>query len=767
MKRSLPLLASVVLAVLSPLASADQAADTTITFTNQAPGVTPFIAKLTFTASDLTPIRNIQFTVAPKPGSVTRALSATYTKAYLVDRGYVDSGARQITVPVFGLYDGYANSVTVNYSFGDGSSSSSVVPVQTAAFSDPPFNTPTVVQARTNTTQLSYDYMLVASSNSTHSPTIIDTDGALRWVGTDGVQNHYTAFFRNGIYHFQGPQLIRMELDGAWKVVADYSSQSVIGFSHNIDPGKYGMILDANTKYYTDCVHFEVDRAGRILKKWNLADIVRDAMVAGGDDPTNFVRPANGDTGFGSSADWAHDNAVTYRKSDDSIIISSRENFVICIDYDTSAIKWILGDTTKAWYQYPSLRKFALLPTNGTITPAGQHSVSITHDDRLLLFDNGQPSANHSPVGVRRPYSAGRKYSLDLNAKTATEVWTFDNNKTVRSGFRSSIYEDAPDNYLVDYAVAENGNGSIRAEILGLLPSGEKVFDYIYPTQAGFVAYRSIPIHLENLSFPFKTRVQLANISARSPVEGGDNVAIAGFTIAGPLAKDVVIRGLGPSLQANGSPVPGRLMDPQLTLYGSGGQELQTNDNYSNGANAAAIDQSGLAPTNEREAAMLVNLQPGAYTAVLRGVNDTTGVGLVEVYDLAPDNTSALVNLSTRAFNSSGDNVLIGGLIVQGDYPGRFLVRVLGPELKAQGVSNAFDDTTLDIFNADGVKLASNDDWRQAPNASDVEGTGIAPTDDRESAILTDANAGSYTCIARGKAESGVVLLETYQLDQP
>jgi hypothetical protein len=637
--------------------------------------------------------------------------------------------------------------------------------VQTAPFTDPPFDNPNVIQKRTTTTQLSYDYILVANSNSTYSPTIIDTDGALRWVGTDSVQNHYCTFYQNGVYHFAGTKLIRMELDGTFKVLADYASESAVGFHHNIDPGKYGIILDVNTKSYVDSVHFEVDAAGRILKKWNLADIVRTAMIAGGDDPTNFVRKSNGQYGFASPSDWAHDNAVTYRRSDDTIIISSRENFVIAVDYETATIKWILGDTTKAWYQYPSLRKFALALAPGSIAPAGQHSVSITHDDHLLLLDNGTPSAHHTPAGVRRVYAAGRKYQLDLVGRIATEVWTFDNNKSVFSPFRSSIYEDAPANYLVDYAVARNPDGSTRAEILGLGPSGQKVFDYSYPSPSGFVAYRAIPIHLENLAFAGPSDVHLANISARSEVKTGDDVGIAGFVITGPGPKTLVFRGLGPSLRVNGQPLAGRLMDPVLDVYNKGGALLRHNDNYPNAFNAAAIREAGLAPSDQREPAIMTELAPGAYTAILRGLNQTSGIGLVEVFDVSPASLSKVANLSARAFSSAGDKVLISGVILRGERSKRLMFRALGPSLKSNGVAQAHDDTTLAFYNGDGVQILSNDDWQQAPNAAAIEATGIAPKDSRESAILLPAVAGAYTCVARGKIDTGIVLLEAFQLD--
>ncbi len=504
MKTSIFLLATLALATLSPLAQADQAAETTINITGQTAGATPFISKAYFSVSNLSVVDSVYFAVRPKPGSVTRAISASYLKTYLDGRGHIDAVNGQVMVPVFGLYDGYINNVNVICFFADGSSKTLSTLISTAPFDDAcDFNTPVVRQSRTATTALSYDFVLAASSCSQYSPVILDTDGAVRWVGTAGVRQYQTAFFNNGIYLADGTRLLRMELDGTVRVVADYASAGVIGFHHNIDRGKKGLILDVNSEKYIASVHLEVDgNTGAILKRWNLAKIISAAMIAGGDDPTGFVREANGRYDFQAFQDWTHNNAVTYRSSDNSIIISSRENFVICIDYDTSAIKWIWGNIAKRWYQYPSLRRFALAATVGTLPPVGQHSVSITKDNKLLLFDNGERSANHYPTGPNRTYSAPRKYALDLRARIATEVWNFTNSKSIRSRFRSSVYEDAASNYLVTYSRAENPNGSLRAEILGLTPAGEKVFEYSYPTSTVYnEAYRALPIHLERLRF--------------------------------------------------------------------------------------------------------------------------------------------------------------------------------------------------------------------------------------------------------------------------
>ena len=227
--------------------------------------------------------------------------------------------------------------------------------------------------------------------------------------------------------------------------MADYGGIGVTGFHHNIDPGREGMILDVHTVHQTESVNLEVDAAGNVLRSWNLADIISAAMIAGGDDPSQFVYPA--------PTDWFHNNTCTYRSSDDSLIVSSRENFVIALDYDSGNIKWILGDPTKHWYEFPSLRAFALTLAPGTLPPIGEHALSMS-GDQLLLFDNGTGSLFQQPPGETRTYSAPRKYQIDLGAFEATETWHYYPDPSVYSPFCSSVYEDAPDNYLIDYAQA-------------------------------------------------------------------------------------------------------------------------------------------------------------------------------------------------------------------------------------------------------------------------------------------------------------------------
>ncbi len=162
----------------------------------------------------------------------------------------------------------------------------------------------------------------------------------------------------------------------------------------------------------------------------------------------------------------------------------------------------------------------------------------------------------------------------------------------------------------------------------------------------------------------------------------------------------------------------------------------------------------------------MAELSPGAYTTILRGTDNTTGIGLAEVFELDPTGPSHLVNLSARALSSTGDNVLIGGLVLQGTNFKRVLFRALGPTLAAQQVVNAMQNPTLDLYDNNGVKIAGNDDWRDAANVPEIIGTGVQPTDDRESAILAPLNAGAYTFIVRGAGDtSGIALVEAFRLD--
>jgi len=198
----------------------------------------------------------------------------------------------------------------------------------------------------------------------------------------------------------------------------------------------------------------------------------------------------------------------------------------------------------------------------------------------------------------------------------------------------------------------------------------------------------------------------LANISTRVQVGTGNNIAIGGFIIVGNMAKQVVVRGLGPSLAAAGVSAP--LSDPVLELYDSSGTLLQSNDNWQD-TQAQSLRDLQLAPANDFESAMVRTLAPGAYTLVLRGQNSGTGVGLVEVYDLQENAQSKLGNISTRGFVGAGDNVMIGGTIVTGPDSARVVFRAIGPSLAAAGIPNPLSNPQLSLFDASGTAIAAND----------------------------------------------------------
>jgi hypothetical protein len=263
---------------------------------------------------------------------------------------------------------------------------------------------------------------------------------------------------------------------------------------------------------------------------------------------------------------------------------------------------------------------------------------------------------------------------------------------------------------------------------------------------------------------------QLLNISTRMRVLTGDQVLIGGFIITGNDPKKVIIRGIGPSLNGVGV----TLSDPTLELH-QGSITLATNDNWKINAQTgqsqqAEIEATTIPPKNDLESAILITLSPGAYTAILAGKNGGTGVGLVEVYDLDQAANSQLANISTRGFVDTGNNVMIGGLIVGGGSGGgtaKVMVRALGPSVPVAG---ALGDPTLELHDGSGTTIATNDNWKindqtgQSQQA-EIEATTIPPKNDLESALVAALAPGNYTAIVRGKNNTtGVGLVEAYHL---
>jgi arylsulfate sulfotransferase len=417
---------------------------------------------------DLDAVRTISYAVEPKPGSVSKPVRVTYTVEALDDRGRVTSG--EVLLPVFGLYAGYSNTVSIDLNFDDGSTQIIADTLTTSEYTDPNgvYDRPVFVKSRAPGSTLDFDFFAMKSGFGT--PVIVDTDGAIRWVGMINRSHISSVFADNGfLIGSQGATLIwRAELDGTetrWPAAPPVYTR----FHHNMEVGKSGFLGELNTATDFQSTIAEFTMSG-FHKVWNFAAIVTDHLRSAGEDPALLVRPPN---------DWFHTNSSVYDARDDSLIVSSREHFVMNIDYDTGAIRWVLGDPTKYWWQFPSLRAKALTLNSGGLYPIGQHALSITSDGLLLLFNAGTPS-EHQPVGAprgaSRPYSAVSAYRIDTATMTATEVWRFDYDQLLYSDHCSSAYE-VGESVLVTYARANN---QMHARLVGLNAQHEVVFDFQY-----------------------------------------------------------------------------------------------------------------------------------------------------------------------------------------------------------------------------------------------------------------------------------------------
>jgi len=252
----------------------------------------------------------------------------------------------------------------------------------------------------------------------------------------------------------------------------------------------------------------------------------------------------------------------------------------------------------------------------------------------------------------------------------------------------------------------------------------------------------------------------------------GNDVMIAGFIVQGGPDKQLVLRGIGPSLTQFG--VPSAVADPTLALIDANGTQLASNDDYISNSDADqdTLANEGLTPSNTKESAIVATIPPGAYTAILRG--KANGVGLVEVYDISNNLSTKLVNISTRGKVEMGDNgAMIAGFIVSApnNQPGtvqRVAIRAIGPSLKDFGVSDALLDPTLDIYRGSQLIL-SNDNWttNSQTDQQTLQSNGLAPSNNKESALVIDLDPGSYSAVVRGKGNTtGVGLVEVYNLTQ-
>src|SRR5688572_6019833 len=311
-------------------------------------------------------------------------------------------------------------------------------------------------------------------------------------------------------------------------------------------------------------------------------------------------------------------------------------------------------------------------------------------------------------------------------------------------------------------AVSDNANVTVAVSGTKLLVGGSQV-------GSALITVTATDLDGATVSDFFTVNVvaapgRLIQLSTRMQVGTGDNVLIGGFIMQGAPPKRLMIRGIGPS-----TGLPGALEDPVLELRDGTGALLATNDDWVDAPNREDMIDSGVGLARPKESGILLTVPSSTnnafYTAIVRGVNNSTGLGLVEVYDLDSGPGSTLLNISTRGQVNVDPNALIGGFFVGGTESKTILVRAIGPSLTPFGVPNALADPTLESFNGQGTKIDENNDWETSANKAQIQSSGLAPTNSKESAVLQTLPAGPYTAVVRGaNSGTGIGSVEVYQL---
>ncbi len=394
---------------------------------------------------------------------------------------------------------------------------------------------------------------------------------------------------------------------------------------------------------------------------------------------------------------------------------------------------------------------FIIGPTGLAFDPSGNLCVAVSGNTIARFTPNGIPLSSFSSLDLNNP--AGLAFDSLGNlyvANSAGNSITIFSPAGVDLGSITSANLSGPIGLAFDTDDNLYVVNSLSATIEKLAPDGTDSIFALTGFSPAFIAVQRTPT--------------LVNISTRLNVLTDENVLDGGFILLGSGTKTLLIRGLGPSLA--GSDVTGVLADPILELHNSGTDTIiASNDNWKNNQRTE-IEATGIPPTDDNEAALIVTLQAGAYSVIERGKGDTTGIGLVELYDLGSGFGPELANISTRGFVDTGDNVMIAGFIVASSTggSGNVIVRAIGPSLAGGDVANPLLDPTLELHDSNGTLLAANDNWKSDQQA-EIEATGVPPTNDAESAIVMTLSPGAYTAIESGKNDTtGVGLVEVYNL---
>lgn len=458
--------------------------------------VSPFVAVVELRGLHADRIGSVTFTVQPKLGAASRPVRGTYTAHYLAATGYGPTVSYGYRLPVFGLYAARMNALQITATFADGSTATVPLNIQTAAFQDPTgiYANPTILKARAPGSALEFDYFYIKSELTT--PIVMDSDGEVRWWVPGNGFSVSTVFDRNVFMaRIGGMMMRRTELDGSWSDLSLASNYTEI--HHNVDPGRTGILVEVDglRNGVPDLENnlIEVAQDGSLIKEWRFGDLLSAYMSARGDDPTKFVR---------LGVDWFHMNAAAYDPHDDSIIVSSRENFIMKVRYATGEILWILGDPTKYWYTFPSLRSKAITLVPAGAYPIGQHAVSVLPSGEIMVFNNGAASLQQpagAPVGQSRTYSEVTTYAINPGSMTGFVTRTFDYDRSILSSFCSSAYA-AGASLLVSYSRASNGT---RARLVGVGGNNSVVFDLELVNPGGCnTAFNAAPLPFEAMYFP-------------------------------------------------------------------------------------------------------------------------------------------------------------------------------------------------------------------------------------------------------------------------
>ena len=410
------------------------------------------------------------------------------------------------------------------------------------------------------------------------------------------------------------------------------------------------------------------------------------------------------------------------------------------------------------------------------ITPSGTKTIFAggLANPGGLAFDSAgnlyvSDGSINAPTAIYKYTPSGTRTTFATPSYNMSKNMAFDSKGNLFLAGGNNIEKFTPDGMRSTFAPSSIGPFGLvinKADQLYVsVPTNNNNTIYKYTTdafQSTFAGSLNVPSGLA-IEAP---RGNSLNISTRLGVQTGDNALIAGFIITGPAHKSVLVRGMGPSLGNVG--VSGALQDPTIEMHFPTGVVI-SNDNWKDSNTAPNIQGTAFAPTDDRESTLGFHIPPGNYTVIERGVGNTAGVGLVEVYDRGPSENSRLANISTRGFVGGGDNVMIGGFILGGN-GARVAVRALGPSLASVGVSNALSDPVLSLRDGNGTEIGFSDDWGFSFGGDDGNGrqlqeAGLAPSDTHESAIITVLPNGNFTAIVSGfQGATGIGLVEVYNL---